>query len=534
MSRDKKISISKLIREHLGLTITVGLLLVVISFGSVAFAYLLMDLLQIKGATNVGFILMQKAAILAVIAIAYSVLRYISAKLQARLVKTWVLESKDLISDKIINMDYFDVSHTPAGEFVSWYANDIDKIIENYFTPFFSVISNATLSVFAITAIFSINVLLGFCTLGLLLLMMIFPMFAGRQVSIATNDLSKKQESYMESLSGTIMGYEQCKNFGAFGWMRSRIAASNVMVEESRYTYQKKYAVVQNGMIFLNNSSQLILIALSVYLIHKGVVGLGVVLSIVTLANNFFNSTMGLLETSVLFSSVKGILEKLTVQDKKNENVYDQELYNIEVKGGKAVLGDREIELQNVEIEKNDKCLILGASGKGKSTLLKLILGKIQSYTGLVKVNDHTIENLLGGDFSDCITYLTQEPYIFNASIRDNITLGKTYSDDELWLALKKAKIDQFVKDLPEGLDTNIESMGKNVSGGEKQRIVLSRGLVRKNSVLILDEALSAVDKETADEIMDGLVNQLEITLLMISHHLGMGEETKFNKVIRF
>ena len=76
--------------------------------------------------------------------------------------------------------------------------------------------------------------------------------------------------------------------------------------------------------------------------------------------------------------------------------------------------------------------------------------------------------------------------------------------------------------------------MGKNVSGGEKQRIVLSRGLVRKNSVLILDEALSAVDKETADEIMDGLVNQLEITLLMISHHLGMGEETKFNKVIRF
>lgn len=82
--------------------------------------------------------------------------------------------------------------------------------------------------------------------------------------------------------------------------------------------------------------------------------------------------------------------------------------------------------------KKNDKCLILGASGKGKSILLKLIFGKNQSYTGTVKVNDHTIEYLFGGDFSDRITYLTQEHYIFNASIRANITLGKIYGDVEL------------------------------------------------------------------------------------------------------
>ena len=527
------ISIKGLMKNHRLMSISVIVLSILVSLGTVMIGYLLMELLQVDKVNDSYQLLFNWTIKLLILAVIYTIIRYTTSKLQAKLMKNWIIESKEIISQKITHMNYFDVANTPAGEFVSWYSNDMEKIVSNYFQPFFTIVSNATLAVFSIIAIFYINYILALSTVGLLILMTIFPMFTGRQVSFATDGLSKSQEKYVDKMSGTMMGYEQFKNFNAFTWMREMIHKSNEDVEEKRYTYNIKYAIVQNGMIFLNNIAQIVLIAISVYLINKGVVELGVVLSIVVLSGKFFSSTIGLLETSVQFSSVKGIIDKLVFEDKENKTAYPKEIAKLTAENCKAVLGENEIDIEDVVINKNDKCAITGPSGRGKSTLLKMLLGKVANYEGNLKINHASVDDLKGGDFSDSVTYLTQDPYVFNASIRENICMGENFSDEEIWRAIKLVRAENFIEKLPDGLDTVIENMGKNISGGEKQRIVLARGIIRQNNILILDEALSAIDVDTSNEILEELVKNPLLTLIIISHHLNENQYDKFNKVVK-
>ena len=123
-------------------------------------------------------------------------------------------------------------------------------------------------------------------------------------------------------------------------------------------------------------------------------------------------------------------------------------------------------------------------------------------------------------NFSNEIGYVSQQTSIFTGSIRYNITLDEDFSDEEIWNVLKKVCLDERVKNLDNGLDHNLENMGEILSGGEKQRLVLARVLIREYPILILDEATSALDEKTAIRIENNILADNQLTLIMISHHI--------------
>ncbi|MDC1174969.1 ABC transporter ATP-binding protein [Bacteriovoracaceae bacterium] len=171
----------------------------------------------------------------------------------------------------------------------------------------------------------------------------------------------------------------------------------------------------------------------------------------------------------------------------------------------------------------------LGESGSGKTTLVDLLLGFYRVEDGQLLINDTNINDFDLRQWRAQISYVSQEPILFHASVYENITWGVTEAEkDKVIEASKKAAAHEFIKDLAKGYDTIVGDNGVKLSGGQRQRIVLARALLKKPKVLILDEATSALDHESELAIKDS-INQLkrnnDITIIMIAHRLTTVKE---------
>ncbi|KXY85854.1 ABC transporter ATP-binding protein [Bacillus anthracis] len=177
----------------------------------------------------------------------------------------------------------------------------------------------------------------------------------------------------------------------------------------------------------------------------------------------------------------------------------------------------------NVQIPINSMTAIVGHSGAGKSTLIDVLMGLIQPEKGQVLIDGTPLitDNLLS--LRRAISYVPQDPFLFNASIRDNLLMIEpNASEEEIWDALSFAAAAEFVKTLPKGLDTLIGDRGVRLSGGERQRLVLARAILRKPSILVLDEATSALDAENEVKIQSA-IERLKgtMTIVVIAHRLS-------------
>ncbi|MDT0121898.1 ABC transporter ATP-binding protein [Paenibacillus sp. RRE4] len=181
--------------------------------------------------------------------------------------------------------------------------------------------------------------------------------------------------------------------------------------------------------------------------------------------------------------------------------------------------------LKNVQafIPAQGMTAIVGKSGAGKSTLIDLIMGLVKSEGGRILIDGKplTEEQLL--NWRSSIGYVSQDPFLFHTSIRENLRLvDPDASEEQMWRALRFSSSASFVRKLPQGLDTIIGDRGIRLSGGERQRLVLARTMLRNPSVLVLDEATSALDSENEQQIHEALERlKGHVTIIVIAHRLS-------------
>ena len=181
-----------------------------------------------------------------------------------------------------------------------------------------------------------------------------------------------------------------------------------------------------------------------------------------------------------------------------------------------------EVSINKVSFHLNhgEKIAIVGKSGAGKSTLVDLILGFYGPNNGIIKIGSTDISSILPIDLKNHIAFISQDVFLFDDTIEENIRDGfSSASKEEINSAVKSAKVDNFTADFPLGLQTIVGSNGSNLSGGQKQRVAIARGLLKKASIYIFDEATSALDVENEREIMTALLKTLENeTVIFITH----------------
>ena len=175
------------------------------------------------------------------------------------------------------------------------------------------------------------------------------------------------------------------------------------------------------------------------------------------------------------------------------------------------------------KIKANSTVAFVGKSGAGKSTVFSLLCKMYDINSGHITIDGISIKELDKDSIRGNITIISQNPYIFNMSIKENLRLVKeNLTDEEMIEACKTACLDEFVNSLPEGYDTMIGEGGINLSGGERQRLAIARALVQKTEIILFDEATSALDNETQSSIKQAIDNMKnEYTILIIAHRLS-------------
>ncbi len=249
-----------------------------------------------------------------------------------------------------------------------------------------------------------------------------------------------------------------------------------------------------------------------------------------------FHSALGSIAGLLLsFSSAKPFFEKITLPAEaptEREEPAAPIREGISVEGltfqyeGKPVL-----EGASFQFKKGGKYALTGPSGCGKSTLLKLLLGWLPGYGGAIRFDGRDARDFTPEQLQKQMSYIEQNVFLFNSTIRDNITLGEEFTSGQMEKALRDSALMGDLAAMPDGLDTVVGEEGGNLSGGQKQRVAIARALIHDRSILLVDEGTSALDQQNADIVERSLLQNPDLTLILVSHHLSPERQAQFSQV---
>ncbi|MBF0787079.1 MULTISPECIES: ABC transporter ATP-binding protein [unclassified Streptococcus] len=438
----------------------------------------------------------------------------------ANLLKKWMLLLGNRISKNLSLMGYENFHRINHGEYIAWYTADLERAYGTYFLPFLSIIGQITLSIVSLAVLFFIHWKIGLFSLLLFVILRSVSTRFGVKIGNAYQKLAISSAHFTNILQEYTSGYDVLKNFDSLDLLRNKIRMSEEEMENDRFTAKKYLAFATLLFQGTQKIFEGLMFAFVLYLVLQNELSLGMLISIPTILTIFLSSTSEVSELYIQSTGMDEIIERLeTITVAKTHEFKDVEMISLEqlhfARGEKEIFRD-----QSFTFEAGGKYALLGPSGSGKSTLIQLILGRLTPQQGAIWLGEHLLNPTVDNCFAKEIAYLSQEGFIFNLSVRENITLGKEISDEIIIEALKKVRLYDQIMSLPEQLDTVLGMKGDRLSGGEKQRLSLARALVRDTPILIMDEATSAIDKDTAIEIENELLKDPDKLVIMISHHL--------------
>ena len=266
------------------------------------------------------------------------------------------------------------------------------------------------------------------------------------------------------------------------------------------------------------------LLVFSVYLTIKGELNLGGVILVANSMDKILNPLMQISEWVPKIMSTKGILknvDSLLLCDDSNVEFLPFDTFATELTLNQVGFKYGETEVLNqtdLIFEFGKKYLVIGPSGGGKSTLLKLLRKYFKPNVGELLMDQRNIATIGYEDYYRQLANIEQQIFVFEDTLRNNLCLYKTFTDVEVMQAIEKAGLNDFVDKHPDKLERMILDNGKNISGGEKSRIAIARGLLQKARLLILDEALSTLDSQTAKAVEQTLLELKDVTVINVSH----------------
>ena len=206
---------------------------------------------------------------------------------------------------------------------------------------------------------------------------------------------------------------------------------------------------------------------------------------------------------------------------------------NIEFKNLSYKIGSKYLfKNLNLIIKENEKILLSGDSGTGKSTLVKILMRYINIDYGMVKIKDIDINHYHLENIRKNITYVSSNEYLFNDTIKNNISLYREYQDEEIDKVCKICFVDEIIKSKDTGLNTMIEENGFNLSNGERQRIILARSILKESSIYIFDEALGQIDINKEKKILESIFKYLNNKIIIVISH-RFNNKKLFDRVLK-
>lgn len=432
-------------------------------------------------------------------------------------------------ADSIKTVPLADFNKITADGYVSKLTNDITQIETQGVMSLYRLFSNGWLILFSIVALALFNLWLVVLVLGLTGLILYIPNKFGTVLVALGQKLSTSNSSYTKRIANILKGYNVFRYNNRLAEIPKKITEYSQDLSENKVTIAKTNHKIMNLIAFSSLLSQVVVDIVTGFLAIIGQTTIGAISSSGNLAANIFNSVSLVGQSAMELRSIEPVIETFFVDKpivRATKKTYNEFTDCIRIEnlsfGYDANLPI--LENFNLDIKKGGKYLLTGDSGSGKSTLLKILIGDLEGYSGEIKVDGH---QLMDVDSHSFIQYIDQDNYLFNTSYKENVALWNNYANTEIAEALNKAAAD-FVDDI----DKVVENNGTNLSGGQKQRIGLARAFIQKKSVILFDEGTSSLDKKNTLLIENLLLEDNELTVVMISHHPLEESLHKFDQII--
>lgn len=393
-----------------------------------------------------------------------------------------------------------------------------------------STFLDGVIAAFYLVIIFWRSVPLGILVGALALLQTGILLYARRPLRTLMTENLRAQAKSQSYLAQLVAGIETLKSAGVEEsavekWKGLFVEEVDTAVRRGRVS-----ALVEAALSSLRNASPLIILALGVSLVASGELTLGSMLALVALATGLLDPVGRLVITFAQFQMLGSYLERMKdVWSTKPEQALRLPkapqltgciaLENVTFRHGPV--SPTIVESVSLRINAGQSIALVGPSGCGKSTLVRILIGLCLPTTGQVLFDGVDIRNLDLHTLRSQIGIVPQHPYIFSASIRENIALPQPEASmEQIVRAASLACLDEDIQRMPMGYETMLGDGGSLISGGQRQRIALARALLRRPAVLVLDEATSALDSATEARVMQNL-NSTASTKILVAHRLS-------------
>lgn len=436
----------------------------------------------------------------------------------------------------MIQRNYQDFHAQKAGAYLSQLTTDINEIRTRAWFPLYNMVGTVTLVVASMITLARLHwSLLVACTVTALLMVLIPKLFDKRLILISSR-FSKKQEEALSSFKDFLAGYDILCLFGRTTQFKAGIFSASRTSEQGYCDLNIAQSKIFNGLSMLNMCFQGLVMALMGYLSIKGFIIQSALLGGNTICGNIYNGIQTLLDLRLSIVSAKPYFKKITIHAEEKQSRPDSIPFlktSITVNNVSFCYDEKKPILKDASFrfEKGKKYALTGPSGCGKSTLLKLLLGWLPNYTGTILFDDTDIRTVTPAQLQQQMSYIEQNVFLFNTTIRENITLGENFTEEQLQKAIQGSALAADLAAMPDGLDTVAGEDGSNLSGGQKQRVAIARALIHDRSILLVDEGTSALDQKNADLVEKSLLANPDLTLILISHHLSAERRAQFDHV---
>lgn len=441
-------------------------------------------------------------------------------------------DTRKRVVEKLSRLSMGTIEEKSSGKWSQFIVETIDKMEKPIAHVIPEVLANVLIPVIIVVIIFTLNWKIGLANLVTLPLGMLFSMLMMRDYEVK----SKRYVEASKKMNAAAVEYIQgIKVIKAFNKSASSYDKFQKAVEDNRDSMLDWYLSVCFAMTAAMEvlpSTLLFVLPVGLYLFMTGGIAIPTLIMCVLLSYASYKPllkamayTDAMANVRVVFGEIQSVLdlpEMVRADTAGAPQGFDVRFENV-VFGYGGATGTTVFDGLNFTAKEGELTAIVGSSGSGKSTVAKLLAGFWNVKGGRITIGGADIGSMSLERNMRLVTYVSQENFLFNKSIRDNLKMAKeNATDKEIEAACKKASCDDFIKGLPEGYDTDAGNAGGKFSGGERQRITIARALLKDSPIVVLDEATAYSDPENEAVIQQSIDNLVKNkTVIMIAHRLS-------------
>lgn len=474
----------------------------------------------------------------AIFFILFGIFYYISEVLYAGFIAKAFRSFREDVFDGIMRQEVAQFESSNSADYISALTNDIKLLEDNYFLPLATAAQEVLVIIIAIGFMIYFSFIVAGGLLGTLIFLIVIPALFGGAIKKRQTKLSKHLSLFTIRIKDIFSGFEVIKSYQMDINIKKNFQESNNDVVKSNFSLYHFSSIVGAISSVIGLFLQVGVVFFSAYLIIQGRLTAGSLVGLLIVASQITGPVQSLGGMIPMITGSKEIIERL-------EGFATQASGH---KGNQIAMFNNEIKIKNLEFtypdgeesaikrldftfERNKKYALVGASGCGKTTLAKLLIGYLNDYEGNILYDQVELKKLTPESLGQISSMVHQQVYMFDETIEANITLHQTYQEEELATAIQSSGVSLFLND-ERTLQSTTGENGAHLSGGQRQRIAVARALIRNKPLLILDEGTAALDRQTATDIEQRLLAFEDLTLITITHFLDAELLSQYDEII--